>query len=57
MQLSPPEDEHIIARKMQRYTIDLIKKLCIKLEKKLHFTKMYGQQYIKKIIAVILFPN
>ena len=37
VQLSPLEDEHIIARNIQRNTIDLIKKLCIKLENKITY--------------------
>ena len=32
--LTPPDDEHNSARNMQRNTIDLVKKLCIKLANK-----------------------
>ena len=41
--MNPPDDEHKVARNMQRNVINVINKWCIKLEHEIKYTKMHGQ--------------
>ena len=44
----PPEDEHIVARNMQRIQINILqKKLCVRLFTHQNYRKMHGQKNIK----------